>query len=134
MRRTHICFLALTLLILIPGGLLALMLGVAAIGYGLDEGFDYTYLVSVPLLAVPPLIAGWGIWLFKRLFFDRVFDECRFSLRLFYACGAAYCGLWLVTSLGRDGDMMFPLAFRVLGSVILFSPVLTLVLTRRQSS
>jgi len=126
--------LGLSLLVIVPGALLGILIIVGAIGTGIESGFSATDFLAIALCVVPTILAWWGGKLFFRLYAG-FFPRVRRSLLKYYGSVAVYCGLWLASSMSRDGiqRMMFAPEEQAIGVALLFIPFLTVLLMKPDS-
>ena len=127
-RKLHQCLLGLSLLVIVPGALLGVLIAVGAIGSGIQSGFSPTDFIAVPLLLVPTVLGWWGARLFFRLYAGFL-ARVRRALFWFYASVTAYCGMWLISPISRDGTTgtIFAPQEQAIGLIFLLIPFLTVV-------
>jgi hypothetical protein len=129
-RRIHQILVGLSLLILIPGALLGLLLLIAAIGLGIQEGFRRTDAIAIPLLILPTVMGRWGVKLLIRLN-GQFRGSLRRSLLGYHGLNFCYCGFWLVGEHGGGGGgsfQMFTMEAQIIGFSALGVPLLTALL------
>lgn len=126
-RRLHQILVGLSLVIVVPGALLGLLLLIAAIVLGIQEGFHRTDAIAIPLLILPAAMARWGVKLLIRLN-GRSAGSLRRSLLGYHGLNFCYCGFWLVGEHGGGGGpsfQLFSMEARLLGFSALGVPLLT---------
>ena len=129
-RKLHQAVLGGSLLLLVPGALLSALLAIAAIGTGITSRFEYTDGFAIALLALPILLAYWGIRIYFSL--DAGYrPRPRKSLMLFYLAVLAYGACWLFGTTNRDGYVgpMFGNTERTIGMSLLALPILLVLIT-----
>ena len=130
-RQIHQCLLGLTLCIIIPGALLAMLLAVASVGSGFQSGFGVSNFLVLPLLLIPAHLGWWGCKLFFRLY-SEFLPRVRTLLFRFYSAVSVYCGLWLISTFSHGGikGSIFSLQEQVLGLILLLIPLVAVGFTK----
>jgi len=125
----------LSLLVIIPGALLAIIILIAGIGSGLKNGFVASNLIAFPFLVIPSIMAWWGIKLVFRLYapFSR---RLRVETMIFHGLNLYYSGLLLASTATRDGSSfpIFGLQERIIGVCILSLPLMITLFTKDDNS
>jgi hypothetical protein len=115
----------LSLIVIIPGALFALLLLAGAIGSGFRNGFEGTDIIAMPLLVLPAIMGWWGVKLVSRL--KGIFSQrIRRETMIYHGANLCYCGMWLASTANRDGNSypIFNLEERIMGLGILALPLI----------
>lgn len=115
----------LSLIVIIPGALFALLMLTGAIGSGFRNGFEGTDFIAMPLLVLPAIMGWWGVKLVSRLkgiFSQRLRRETMF----YHGANLCYCGMWLASTASRDGSSypIFNMEERMVGLGLLALPLI----------
>jgi len=130
-RKLHRILVGLSLLVLLPGALFALVVLIAAIGSGFQKNFSGPNILALPFLILPSVIGWWGLRLVFRLY-GRFNKQIRKEVMLYHGSILCYCGTWLVTTGSYNGGSSFPifgLQERVFGVALLSVPLLITLFT-----
>jgi uncharacterized membrane protein YhdT len=134
-RKLHRILVGLSLLVILPGALLARLVLIGAIGSGIQEGFSATIFLALPLLILPSLMGWWGVRLVFRLY-GRFSRRLRKEALFYHGLTLCYCSIWLVSTATRDGSSfpLFGLGERIVGICLLSIPLLIALLTNPEET
>lgn len=137
-RKFHRLLLGLSLLVIIPGAVLALILLSGGIGAGFQKSFSGIRILALPFLILPSVIGWWGIKLMFRLR-ERFSGRSRKVLMLYHGSVLCYCTMWLLSAIsdhaaGDGGSPFFETQDRIIAVCLLAIPLLATLFTSPEGS